>query len=346
MKKVISLILVLTLCLMMAPTTKVKAAETMSMLHTEGNKIVNAEGEQITLRGTNLGGWLMQEGWLSPLGNGEIDHAYITEIIASCSNGDHTAEKAFDTITQDGIKTNNMATYWQSDKAQDNDNMELKIVLDKARTFNSMNNALPHIRSLVEAKFTGLADEVDLEDFEPETALPSGMKQLNPFAAKRKAKELFEECSEELKRKMNGNYARWSRTTLSPEIGKAIAEAAKNVEQDAAGIADQLQEVTDVAFGEGKESTMLWIDHHKRECCDNMFGEYIVGKSIAEWLGKKVESYQAWRGFLPEIVSECNDDELNITFHGTKNDYDLFCGHLNEQAESLAEDWDWPDDEW
>ena len=138
MKKVISLILVFTLCLMMAPTTKVKAVETMSMLHTEGNKIVDAEGEQITLRGTNLGGWLMQEGWLSPLGNGEIDHAYITEVIATCSNGDHTAEKAFDTVIQDGITANNMTTYWQSDKAQDNDNMELKIVLDKARTFNSI----------------------------------------------------------------------------------------------------------------------------------------------------------------------------------------------------------------
>lgn len=138
MKKVFSLVLVLALCLMMAPPMGVSAAGTMSMLHTEGNKIVNAEGEQITLRGTNLGGWLMQEGWLSPLGNGEIDHAYITEIIATCSNGEHTAEKAFDTITQNGLTTNNMTTYWQSDRAQDNDNMELKIVLDKARTFNSI----------------------------------------------------------------------------------------------------------------------------------------------------------------------------------------------------------------
>lgn len=138
MKKVVSLLLVLTLCLMMIPSIEVEAVEPMSMLHTEGNKIVNAEGEQITLRGTNLGGWLMQEGWLSPLGNGEIDHAFITEIVASCSNGDHTSEKAYDTITQNGITSNNMSTYWQSDKAQDNDNMELKIVLDKARTFNSI----------------------------------------------------------------------------------------------------------------------------------------------------------------------------------------------------------------
>lgn len=138
MKKAISLILVITFCLMMFPPIEAKAAEPMSMLHTEGNKIVNAEGEQITLRGTNLGGWLMQEGWLSPLGNGEIDHSYITEIVASCSNGDHTSEKATDTITQNGLITNNLATYWQSDKAQGNDNMELKLILDKARTFNSI----------------------------------------------------------------------------------------------------------------------------------------------------------------------------------------------------------------
>lgn len=138
MKKVTSLVLALALCLMMVPPLGARAAETLSMLHTEGNKIVNAEGEQITLRGTNLGGWLMQEGWLSPLRSREIDHAYISEIIATCSNGDHTAEKAFDTIIQNGLTTNNMLTYWQSDKAQDNDNMELKIVLDKPRTFNSI----------------------------------------------------------------------------------------------------------------------------------------------------------------------------------------------------------------
>ena len=138
MKKIVCLFLVLAVCLTMTPPLKVEAVEPMSMLHTEGNKIVNADGEQITLRGTNLGGWLMQEGWLSPLGNGEIDHVYITEIVASCSNGDHTAEKAFDTITQNGLTTNNMTTYWQSNMAQANDNMELKIVLDKARTFNSI----------------------------------------------------------------------------------------------------------------------------------------------------------------------------------------------------------------
>lgn len=160
-----------------------------------------------------------------------------------------------------------------------------------------MNNALPHIRSLVEAKFTGLADEVDLEDFEPETALPSGMKQLNPFAAKRKAKELFEECSEELKRRMNGNYARWSRTTLSPEIEKAIAEAAKNVEQDAAGIADQLQEVTDVAFDEGKK---------KSAALSNLTNSAIVGLLTGAWavsgIGMIYGKDAMYRGIAAQIA--------------------------------------------
>ncbi len=43
---------------------------TLSMLHTSGKYIYNEENEQITLRGTNLGGWLVQEGWMTPLGSG------------------------------------------------------------------------------------------------------------------------------------------------------------------------------------------------------------------------------------------------------------------------------------
>lgn len=43
---------------------------TLSMLHTSGKYIYNEENEQITLRGTNLGGWMMQEGWMTPLGSG------------------------------------------------------------------------------------------------------------------------------------------------------------------------------------------------------------------------------------------------------------------------------------
>jgi len=88
------------------------------MLRTDGNKIVNAYGTQITLRGTNLGGWLMQEGWMTPLGAGEIDHSFITKITTSASNEEHIPEHAIDTMTNNGIIVNNMSTYWQSQTAQ------------------------------------------------------------------------------------------------------------------------------------------------------------------------------------------------------------------------------------
>ena len=36
----------------------------LSMLHCEGEKIINSEGKQVFLRGTNLGGWLLDELWM------------------------------------------------------------------------------------------------------------------------------------------------------------------------------------------------------------------------------------------------------------------------------------------
>lgn len=139
MKKLICNLLLFALCICYVsfsdPVSAASSSE-MKMLHTEGNKIVTESGEQLTLRGTNLGSWLMQEGWISPLGAGELDHSFISNIESNCQNGDHTASLAIDTITSGTIIQNNMSTYWQSDKAQANDNMELKITLDKARTFD------------------------------------------------------------------------------------------------------------------------------------------------------------------------------------------------------------------
>lgn len=109
---------------------------TLSMLHTSNGYIYNAQNQQITLRGTNLGGWLMQEGWMTPLGSGEIDHACMVNITASHTNGSYTAAYAIDTVTSNGLVSNNMATYWQSPMAQSADNMELLIELDRSRTFD------------------------------------------------------------------------------------------------------------------------------------------------------------------------------------------------------------------
>ena len=40
-------------------------------LRTEGEKLVNADGDEVRLRGVNLGGWLIQEDWFCPADNGK-----------------------------------------------------------------------------------------------------------------------------------------------------------------------------------------------------------------------------------------------------------------------------------
>lgn len=60
MKGIVSLLLSLLLC------QSALAEDTpLSMLHTDGTRIVNASGETLQLLGVNAGGWLVQEGWMN-----------------------------------------------------------------------------------------------------------------------------------------------------------------------------------------------------------------------------------------------------------------------------------------
>ena len=54
----------------------------LSMLHCEGEKIINAEGKQIFLRGTNLGGWLLDELWMGFFKGGEAQWDIVTALEA------------------------------------------------------------------------------------------------------------------------------------------------------------------------------------------------------------------------------------------------------------------------
>ncbi len=51
----------------------------LSMLHTEGEKIVDSNGEKVVLRGTNFGGWGIMEDWFCPYTNPSgLDEVYQT----------------------------------------------------------------------------------------------------------------------------------------------------------------------------------------------------------------------------------------------------------------------------
>jgi aryl-phospho-beta-D-glucosidase BglC (GH1 family) len=48
----------------------------LSMLHTSGRNIVNANGQVVQLQGVNLGGWFIMEKWMCPLDSGSLPDTY------------------------------------------------------------------------------------------------------------------------------------------------------------------------------------------------------------------------------------------------------------------------------
>ena len=48
----------------------------LSMLHTSGRNIVNANGQVVPLQGVNLGGWFIMEKWMCPLDSGSLPDTY------------------------------------------------------------------------------------------------------------------------------------------------------------------------------------------------------------------------------------------------------------------------------
>ena len=52
----------------------------LSMLHCDGERIINADGKQIFLRGTNLGGWLLDELWMGFFKGGEAQWDIVTAL--------------------------------------------------------------------------------------------------------------------------------------------------------------------------------------------------------------------------------------------------------------------------
>ena len=62
-------LLVLMLCLPLIPSAAALADDALPMLHTEGENIIDANGNEVILRGTNFGGWGIMEDWFCPFQN-------------------------------------------------------------------------------------------------------------------------------------------------------------------------------------------------------------------------------------------------------------------------------------
>jgi endoglucanase len=79
------------LLLMSAGATLQTCFAQLSMLHTSGRSIVNANGQTVQLRGVNLGGWLVMEPWMTPADSGGLPDTY--SIIQELDNRFGVAEE-------------------------------------------------------------------------------------------------------------------------------------------------------------------------------------------------------------------------------------------------------------
>ena len=69
LKKITSLIIALVMIMTAVPFFASAESNELPALHTEGKKIVDGNGKEIILRGTNFGGWGIMEDWFCPYTN-------------------------------------------------------------------------------------------------------------------------------------------------------------------------------------------------------------------------------------------------------------------------------------
>ena len=93
----------------------------------------------------------------------------------------------------------------------------------------------------------------------------------------------------------------------------------------------------DIIYNPYTEKAGLTIDGNWHYGGDGRLNEFFVGKSIEQWLPRRIVSYQRWDGILPELMEYLNDDELQIRFCGTESDYRRVEKELKKQERTAEE---------
>lgn len=64
-------------------------------------------------------------------------------------------------------------------------------------------------------------------------------------------------------------------------------------------------------------------------------GAFITGQPISEWLYSYSRGYRHWEGFLPEIISDLNEDNIALRFAGITEDFIKFQTTLLNQNQQV-----------
>lgn len=115
---------------------------------------------------------------------------------------------------------------------------------------NAMDNLKEPAKRKVQEFIGGVAHEIDLDGFEPEAELPTGIGKLNPVANKRAANEMKEEYQAEFNRRLNKKTNEWVATQLSTYIQQETETTAKKMRQSLEDFAAQLNRIDSVMVGE------------------------------------------------------------------------------------------------
>jgi endoglucanase len=84
------------------------ASAQLSMLHTSGRSIVDANGQTVILQGVNLGGWFIMEKWMCPLDSGSLPDTYSVMQMLDQRFGVATEQSLIKTYQQSWITTTDL----------------------------------------------------------------------------------------------------------------------------------------------------------------------------------------------------------------------------------------------
>ena len=110
----------------------------------------------------------------------------------------------------------------------------------------SLESHLPEIRRLIEEFVYNMADNVDLEGFQPINKLPTGPRKLWPWGergVRHLAGEIQKECQRELEHRLNIELKKWCNSELNIRIKKIITQSVEKVKPGITKIAEDLQSI-------------------------------------------------------------------------------------------------------
>ncbi len=88
-------------------------------------------------------------------------------------------------------------------------------------------------------------------------------------------------------------------------------------------------------WGINQVRTGVCIDKKPVRSIKNRLYSLVCEQGMDKWLLPRREGYINWKGILPELARQLNDDEFEIMFTGRRYDYERFEEELANQAEGL-----------